>query len=668
MLDDSKIEALLEQALTEGLEAEEVCRSTPELLPQLRRRLDECLSVRNELDALFPTWHGDEDQKPRERNFGRENGLPEVPGYVLYDVLGHGGMGIVFRGRHLRLDRLIALKMMLDGIYAGPVELKRFEREAQIIASLCHPHIVQVFDVGDVAGRPFYAMELISGGSLVNKLTGTPQPVRDSVLLISKLADALDLVHRNGIIHRDIKPGNILLADDGTAKISDFGLAFQTDGRADLAFSVARIGTPQYMAPEQARGETSSIGPAADIYSLGAVLSELLTGRQPYHAESVSELHRKSSHEENTLSVRLSSKIPLDLRAICLKCLEREPRRRYRTAGDLRDDLDRFLNRIPVLARPVTRRERLHRWMLRNPSTSIALLGAGVLLCVLLIGSLWSTAHFRLLARENGRLASEKGDLAQQFEAERDKALGAEQREFRLRQKSEKQNAIALRDLYVAEMTLAAQAAAQTGGIARVIDLLSHWSQSSDKHRNWEWYYLNALCHRDEATFPVHLNGALCVACSPDGTRYASAGADRTVCIVHRDGLTPQQRLRGHLREVFSVAWNRDGSRLASASWDHSVKIWDSVSGQLLVHCQGHTGEVYCVAWSPDDTLLASGGKDGVIRRPANHVVNWVDIPTQSPGWPGAPMVYPWRPAAMIILSASGQFQNWQNDKSCVDI
>jgi WD40 repeat protein len=648
MLDDSKIEHLLEQALTDGLMPEEVCADAPELLFEVRRRWQECQSVSSELDALFPP----SDIRSRDKRL-TESDIPEVPGYELYDVLGRGGMGIVFRGRHLRLDRLIALKMMLPGVYAGPVELKRFEREAQIIASLCHPHIVQVFDVGDVAGRPFYAMELISGGSLASKLTGTPQPLRDSTELISQLADAIDLAHRNGIIHRDIKPGNILLAGDGVAKISDFGLAFQTDGRADPTLGTARFGTPSYMAPEQALGETSSIGPAADIYSLGAVLYELLSGRPPVRRDAAIPGQHHARVEGAMTPARLDPKLPRDLRAICLKCLEREPRQRYRTAHDLSEDLQRFLNHVPVLARPVTRGVRLHRWIQRNRSTSVALLFAGLLLLLLVIGSIWSAAHFRELARDNGQLASDKGDLARKFEAERDKAISAEQRESYLRQESEASDQVHLRDLYVAEMTLAAQASVLPGGIARVADLLSHWTQTSQDLREWEWYYLNSLCHRDIQTFPVHLKGVLAVAWSPDGAKLASAGADNTICIIDRMGGMPRHRLIGHKREVFALAWSHDGTRLASASWDHSVKIWDTVSGEHQLDCTGHTTEAHSVAWSPDDRLLACGAKHGAVRIWDSATG---DLRGELSGHTDAVVGVVWSPDGLSLATASHDF------------
>lgn len=610
--DDSPIERLLEQALASGLTPEEVCLDSPELLPEVRRRWQECRAVDAELAALFPS--SDPEAKG---SLESETDLPDIPGYELYEVLGHGGMGIVFRARHLRLDRQIALKMILPAVYPGPIEFKRFEREAQIIASLCHPHIVQVFDVGDVAGRPFYAMEFISGGSLANRLNGHVQPARDSADLISKLADAIDLVHRSGIIHRDIKPGNILLALDGVAKVSDFGLAFQAEGGGDFAFSPRRLGTPSYMAPEQALGETSSIGPAADIYSLGAVLFEMLTGRPPGRVDmgaSGATGSRQAVPETPLSRPRIDSRVPRDLRAICLKCLEREPRQRYRTAGELRDDLRRFLNRIPVQARPVTRTVRLHRWIERNRSTSVALLFVGLLLSVVLVGSMWSAAHFRNLARDNGELATDNGRLARRYESERDKALGAERRESHLLKQSEAKGAIHRKDLYVAEMTLAAQAAAQTGGIARVQDLLNHWNQTWPDLRDWEWYYLKSLCHRDKETYRVHLKGALSVSWSPNGMTVASSGADRTICLIDRLGKVPHRRLSGHQREVVAVAWSHDGARLASASWDHSVKVWNVESSQLLLDCAGHTAEALCVGWSPDDKLIASGCKDGGVR------------------------------------------------------
>ena len=210
--------------------------------------------------------------------------LPQVPGYEVEAVLGHGGMGVVFRARHLRLGRLVALKMTLAGSYAGPHERERFRREAEAIAALRHANIVQVYDVGDWAGRPYFTMELIEGGSLAQRLAGTPQPARQAAALLATLAEAMHAAHQGGIVHRDLKPANILFTPDGTPKVTDFGLARRLEGGAGLTLSGVPLGTPSYMAPEQARGQSRAVGPAVDVYALGAILYELLTGRPPFRA------------------------------------------------------------------------------------------------------------------------------------------------------------------------------------------------------------------------------------------------------------------------------------------------------------------------------------------------------------------------------------------------
>lgn len=605
---ESKIESLLEKSLSEGLSPEQVCGDSPELLPILKHLWNRCRTVSSELDFLFPpSLHSPADR------YSKVDGLPVIPGYQLYDILGKGGMGIVFRGRHLKLDRPIALKMMLPGTYAGPIERKRFEREAQIIASLSHPHIVQVFDVGDVEGSPFYTMELIDGGSLARVLNGDSRPIRESVALMIQLANAIDLVHRSGVIHRDLKPANILVTAEGVAKISDFGLAYQPAGTG-ITLNTAWLGTPSYMAPEQALGQTSSIGPAADIYSLGAVLYELLTGWPPFRAESAIELQRQTLHDEPLPPSRLNPAVPRDLEAICLKCLEKEPQQRYRSAGELSDDLKRFLNDVPVLARRTTIGNRIERWIQRNRAISFAMAGITTLTLLLLVGSIWSANHFRELADANGELAREKSKLARQFESERDKAINAEQSESKLREKADSLNATYQKNLYIAEMTLAAQASAVPGGLSRVHELLGQWAQMSPDLRRWEWYYLNGLCHQDLETYHWHFKAALDVAWSPDGTQLASSGADGTICIMDRTGKRPLRRLIGHRREVMSIAWNRAGTRLASASWDGLVKAWDTTSGECLLNCMANAGELYCVTWSPDGHFLAVSGKDGVIR------------------------------------------------------
>src|SRR5262249_49975582 len=211
--------------------------------------------------------------------------LPRIRGYEVQEVLGRGGMGVVYKAWHRRLHRPVAVKMLLAGAYAQPQELERFLREAETVAGLHHANLVQVYDMGDLDSRPYFTMEYVEGGSLAQKLAGAPQPADQAAALVAALAEAIQVAHQSGIVHRDLKPANILLTADGTPKVTDFGLARRLD-RGGLTLTGVPVGTPSYMAPEQGRGNGDAIGPAADVYALGAILYELLTGRPPFRAES----------------------------------------------------------------------------------------------------------------------------------------------------------------------------------------------------------------------------------------------------------------------------------------------------------------------------------------------------------------------------------------------
>ena len=236
--------------------------------------------------------------------------LPRIPGYEVEAVLGRGGMGVVFRARHLPLNRVVALKMALAGAFAGPHERERFQREAEAVAGLRHPNIVQIHDVGESDGRPYFTMEYVEGGSLAQKLAGTPQPARQAAALLATLAEAVQAAHQGGIVHRDLKPANILLAADGTPKITDFGLARRLDSEAGPTQSGTPLGTPSYMAPEQALGKVREIGPATDVYALGAILYELLTGRPPFKAETAAATIQQVLADDPVPPSRLNSKVP----------------------------------------------------------------------------------------------------------------------------------------------------------------------------------------------------------------------------------------------------------------------------------------------------------------------------------------------------------------------
>ncbi len=391
MTDDPRVQQLLDELIGSHTTPEAVCKSCPELLPVVRKKWLRVRRLSADLDAVFPP--GD-DAAPSLQ----ETALPQVPGYEVEAVLGRGGMGIVFRAKHLRLNRLVALKMLLAGAYAAPYERARFQREAEAVARLQHPNIVQVHDVGDIDGRPYFTMEYVANGGLAHKLAGVPQPPRQAAQLVATLAAAVQAAHERGIVHRDLKPANVLLAEDGTPKITDFGLARQQGDGAVLTQTGMTIGTPSYMAPEQARGRPDAIGPAVDVYALGAILYELLTGRPPFRAATSAETVQQVISQEPAPPSRLNDQVSRDLETICLKCLSKEPPSRYGTAAELANDLLRYLRGEPILARRANPAERLVKWMRRNRSLA-AFLISGILLLNVLVAVVVSVVVDRNVLR-----------------------------------------------------------------------------------------------------------------------------------------------------------------------------------------------------------------------------------------------------------------------------
>jgi serine/threonine-protein kinase len=381
MTDDPRVEALLEKLLESGGTPDEVCRDCPELLPQVRAGWQQLRVLQAEVGALFPESSSANDTLTggmKARSWPNPE-LPHIPGHEVKEVIGHGGMGIVYKARHLRLNRVVAVKMLLSGVYARPAELERLLREAEDVAGLHHRNIVQVYEVGDVDGRPYFTMEFMEGGSLAAKMTGTPWAAREAAALVADIAEAIDVAHYKRIIHRDLKPGNILVTADGTPKLTDFGLARHMQNGGGLTLSGAAVGTPSYMAPEQARGEKNTIGPAADIYALGAILYELLAGRPPFRGESGAATLQQVMTDDPVRPARLNPRVPRDLETICLKCLNKEPSRRYTNAQALADDLRRFLRGEPIVARPLGPLGRLARRARRHP-VSVTLVAVGLML------------------------------------------------------------------------------------------------------------------------------------------------------------------------------------------------------------------------------------------------------------------------------------------------
>jgi serine/threonine-protein kinase len=285
----------------------------------------------------------------------------QLEGLEILEVLGQGGMAVVYKARQCRLDRLVAVKMVLAGAHAGPAARSRFRREAEAIARLHHPNIVEIYEVGEKDGAPYVVLELVRGGSLAKVLDGTPLPARRAAELVLELARAVQHAHERGILHRDLKPANVLLTEEGTPKLTDFGLARQLEaGQGDTRTGDV-LGTPSYMAPEQAEGRVHDLGPATDVYGLGAILYELLTGRPPFKGASVLETLEQVRTLDPVDPRALQPRLPGDLETVCLKCLEKKPAHRYPSAAALADDLERFLAGEPICARSLTVLERIGR-------------------------------------------------------------------------------------------------------------------------------------------------------------------------------------------------------------------------------------------------------------------------------------------------------------------
>ncbi len=295
---------------------------------------------------------------------------PRIAGYAILGELGRGGMGVVYRARQESLGRDVALKIVLAGAHAGWSERSRFRVEAETAARLKHPNVVSIYEVGEQEGLPYLALEFVDGGSLAKALVESPLSPAKAAAMAETLARAMEHVHQNGIVHRDLKPANVLMTAEGVPKITDFGLAKWLDVPSGHSQSGAILGTPSYMAPEQARGEGKRVGPATDVYALGSILYETVTGRPPFRGATPQETVQQLLTQDPVPPSRLQPQVPRDLETICLKCLEKEPGRRYSAAGALADDLRRFQAGEPIQARPTPRWERVAKWTRRRPGAA----------------------------------------------------------------------------------------------------------------------------------------------------------------------------------------------------------------------------------------------------------------------------------------------------------
>ncbi len=540
-----------------------------------------------------------------------------IPGYDILDELGRGGMGVVYQARQLALNRVVALKTVTGHGRADPEVRARFQREAEAIAHLRHANIVPIFEIGEHHGTPFFVMEWMEGGSLARRVAGTPQTPHEAARIVETIARAIQYAHEQGIVHRDLKPANILLTADGTLKVADFGLAKRLDEDAGYTLTGQILGTPSYMAPEQAAGRIRQVGPATDVYALGAILYDLLTGRPPFKAAATFDTLEMVLTREPVPPSRLQSKLPRDLETICLKCLEKDRARRYASAGELADDLARFRAGKPILARPIGPIERVVKWVRRQPVLA-GLIGVTLLALLALVGIAVALSY-------SSRLESALNV------AERERTEADVQRT-----RASEQEGLARRYLYLARMNLANRAG-DAGEGAQVLDLLEEYATplpGQPDPRGFEWFYLREAS-RHLGTLRGHEHDVRTAAFSADGKTLASGGRDGTVRIwevatgrlrqtftgppaedpvgphIDPNTLRVLRTLRGPRKWVDQVALDPKGRYVVAAI--EKLFVWGTAEGRPLSSFAQQAGSVQALAFDPAGDRLATGHHGGTV-------------------------------------------------------
>ena len=595
------------------------------------------------------TWHEEAETV--------EESLSVLGDCVLLAEIGRGGMGVVYRARQRSLGRMVAVKVLASGQFASPDDLRRFHAEAKAAASLRHPGIVPVYSVGEDGGQHYFVMELVDGTDLEGLVREQALPVGRAVELLRDVAGAVEHAHAAGVLHRDLKPSNILIDHQQQPRVTDFGLARRIDAASSLTGTGQILGTPGYMPPEQAAGHCTEWNPASDVYGLGAVLYCVLTGRPPYRGGSVLETLQQVLEQDPVPPRQVEPGIPRDLETVCLKCLDRSPGRRYQTARELADELERILAGQPVLARPTPAWERLWRTARRHAALTALIVVSLVAVVVVLTTTL----------RYNARLKSSLAETAQQQRRAETGELTARKQTRLAEQRLER----ARRSLYALQLTRAAGLLESDPSLAK--ELLDDPEACPPELRDFAWRLLRNASTRVRLTYGGHQAELRCAAVSPEGRRIATGDASGHVHIwdakdgklvlrlatdlpavnaldFHRSGNwlavageSPAIELRstrtgelvrtldGHTDNVNCVRVH--GDELVSGSSDSTAILWNPIEGNRVATFRGHTGSIFSVDVSPDGSTLLTGSRDGTARLWEKHSALQTGLLNGHQGW-----------------------------------
>ncbi len=453
--------------------------------------------------------------------------------YELLEEIARGGMGVVYRARQVRLDRIVAVKVIVSGQFASREQALRFRMEAEVAARLQHPNIVRIYETGEHEGQPYFSMDHVGGGNLASLVRSGPVPIQQAAILVQTLAEAIHYAHEQGVLHRDLKPSNVLLDEAGQPRITDFGLARRVEKDSFLTVTGQVLGSPNFMPPEQA-GAKLKAGRPSDVYALGGILFYLLTGRPPFVAGTVTETLQQVLTTDPVSPQLLNASVPLDLATICLKCLEKELSRRYQTAKELAEELDRFLKHEPIHARPIRVPEKLWRWCRRKPALAALMVLLNLVGAVGVVGIVW---QWQRAERNAGR-----------FEAQS----------------------------YASDMKLAQQAVGENN-LDRALNLLNRHRPTNGlpDPRGWEWRYLWARCRGDELiTMGRHDTDVRSIAFSGDG-RWLASGDYRGKIKLWDVSNRVEAASCVSPGIAFFLRFSHDDRGLVSAGYDHGLRVWN---------------------------------------------------------------------------------------------